>query len=129
MTDYFLTLEFCLQDQCESIITVKQSLNSFIYNFTIFNPSVLFQRDFHCWQKKVFLFTWVFFRWRFFSPYTVWKVSKYRDFSRPYFPVFSPNTVKFGPEKVRIWALFMQWQIENLISTQLLEPAACQQES
>ena len=38
----------------------------------------------------------------FFSPWkmrTVWKVSKYGVFSGPYFPVFSPNTEKYGPEK------------------------------
>ena len=27
------------------------------------------------------------------------KVSKYGVFSGPYFPVFSPNTGKYGPEK------------------------------
>ena len=31
--------------------------------------------------------------------YTAWKVSKYGDFSGPYFPVFNPNTGKYGPEK------------------------------
>ena len=30
---------------------------------------------------------------------TVWKVSKYGVFSGPYFPVFSPNGGKYGPEK------------------------------
>ena len=30
---------------------------------------------------------------------TAWKVSKYGVFSGPYFPVFSPNTGKYGPEK------------------------------
>ena len=30
---------------------------------------------------------------------TVWKVSKYWVFSGPYFPVFSPNTGKYVPEK------------------------------
>ena len=29
---------------------------------------------------------------------TAWKVSKYRVISGPYFPVFSPNTGKYGPE-------------------------------
>ena len=28
--------------------------------------------------------------------------------SGPYFPVFSPNTRKYGPEKIRIWTHFMQ---------------------
>ena len=31
--------------------------------------------------------------------FTVWKVSKYGVFSGPYFPVFSSNTGKYGPEK------------------------------
>ena len=31
--------------------------------------------------------------------HTAWKVSKYRVFSGPYFPVVSPNTRKYGPEK------------------------------
>ena len=30
---------------------------------------------------------------------TAWKVSKYGVFSAPYFPVFSPNTGKYGSEK------------------------------
>ena len=30
--------------------------------------------------------------------YTVWKVCKYAVISGPYFPVFSPNTGKYGPE-------------------------------
>ena len=30
---------------------------------------------------------------------TVWKVSKYGVLSGPYFPVFGPNTGKYGPEK------------------------------
>ena len=31
--------------------------------------------------------------------YTAWKVSKYGDFSSPYFPVFGMNTGKYGPDK------------------------------
>ena len=31
--------------------------------------------------------------------YTAWKVSKYEGFYTPYFPVFSPNTGKYGPKK------------------------------
>ena len=34
----------------------------------------------------------------FRKPSTAWKVSKYRVISGPYFPVFSPNTGKYGPE-------------------------------
>ena len=33
------------------------------------------------------------------APYTVCKVSKYGVFSSPHFPVLSPNTGKFGPER------------------------------
>ena len=32
-------------------------------------------------------------------PITAWKVSKYGDFPGLYFPVFSPNAGKHGPEK------------------------------
>ena len=32
-----------------------------------------------------------------------------RTFFGPYFPVFSPITGKYGPEKLRIWTLFAQW--------------------
>ena len=39
---------------------------------------------------------------------TAWEVSKYGVFSGPYFPVFSPNTGKYGPEKTCIWTLFTQ---------------------
>ena len=31
--------------------------------------------------------------------YSARKVSKYGVFSGPYFPVFSPNMAKYGPEK------------------------------
>ena len=30
---------------------------------------------------------------------TAWRVSKYRVISGQFFPVFSPNTGKYGPEK------------------------------
>ena len=33
-----------------------------------------------------------------FQRITAWKVSKYGVISGPYFPVFSPNTGKYGPE-------------------------------
>ena len=32
--------------------------------------------------------------------YTAWKMSKYRIFSGLYFSLFSPNTGKYGPEKI-----------------------------
>ena len=32
-------------------------------------------------------------------------MSKYVVISGPYFPVFSPNTGKYGPEILRIWTL------------------------
>ena len=33
-----------------------------------------------------------------FDSFTAWKVSKYGVISGPYFPVFNPNTGKYGPE-------------------------------
>ena len=33
-----------------------------------------------------------------FKASTAWKVSKYGVISGPYFPVFGPNTGKYGPE-------------------------------
>ena len=32
------------------------------------------------------------------NPFTAWKVSKYGVIAGPYFPVFRPNTGKYGPE-------------------------------
>ena len=32
------------------------------------------------------------------ATFTAWKMFKYGVFSGPYFPVFSPNTEKYGPE-------------------------------
>ena len=43
-------------------------------------------------QKKTFAS-------KLFCLYTASKVSKYEVFSGPYFPVFSPNTGKYGSEK------------------------------
>ena len=47
--------------------------------------------------------------------FTVWKVSKYRAFSSPYFPVFGLNTEIYGviqentdQKKLRLWTLFTQ---------------------
>ena len=34
----------------------------------------------------------------YFGEFTAWKVSKYLVISGPYFPVFSPNRGKYGPE-------------------------------
>ena len=34
-----------------------------------------------------------------FQSATAWQVPKYGVFSSPYFPVFSPNKGKYGPEK------------------------------
>ena len=39
---------------------------------------------------------------------TAGKVSKYGVISGLYFPVFSRNTGKYGPEILRIWTLFTQ---------------------
>ena len=37
-------------------------------------------------------------------------MSKYGVFSGSCFPVFSPNTRKYVPEKLRVWTLFTQWK-------------------
>ena len=39
-------------------------------------------------------------------------MSKYGIISGPYFPVFSPNMGKHGPEKLRIWKLLRQFQLK-----------------
>ena len=51
-----------------------------------------------------------------YSTNTSWKVWKYWVFSGLFFPVFSPNTGKYGPEKFRIWTLFMQWNMPISVS-------------
>ena len=48
------------------------------------------------------------FEWVLNIHLTAWKVSKYRFFSGPYFPVFGLNTGKCGTEKLSIWTLFTQ---------------------
>ena len=35
------------------------------------------------------------------TEYTAWKVSKYGVLFGSYFPLFSPDTGKYGPEKTR----------------------------
>ena len=56
-------------------------------------------------------------------------MSKYRVFSGPYFPVFSPNTGKYGPEKTpyldtfhaKNWkAQFFVVKVYQSLSTQVL---------
>ena len=37
-----------------------------------------------------------------------------QSFSVPCFPVFSPNTGKYGPEKLRIWTLFTHSELRNI---------------
>ena len=39
------------------------------------------------------------FRRNITGSFTAWKVSKYGVISGPYFPVFSPNAGRCGPEK------------------------------
>ena len=48
--------------------------------------------------------------------FTVWKVSNYGVFSGPYFPVFSPNAGKYGPEKTPYLDTFhvVFYQLQNL---------------
>ena len=40
------------------------------------------------------------------TEYTAWKVSKYGVLFGPYFPLFSPDTGKYGPEKTRYFDTF-----------------------
>ena len=42
----------------------------------------------------------------FVSASTAWKVSKHRVISGPYFPVFSPNTGKYGPDITPYFDIF-----------------------
>ena len=37
------------------------------------------------------------------------KIARIWSFSGPYFPAFGPSEGKYGPEKIQIWILFMQW--------------------
>ena len=43
---------------------------------------------------------------------TAWKVSKYRVFSDPYFPVFGLNS---DQKKLRIWTFFTQWILKSTV--------------
>ena len=45
---------------------------------------------------------------------TPWKVSKYGVFYGPYFPVYSPNTRKYGPEKTPYLDTLTQWIDGNI---------------
>ena len=54
---------------------------------------------------------------------TAWKVPKYGVFSGLYFPVFSPNTGKYGPQKTldldtfyAVYQIFI-YQYVNILST------------
>ena len=55
---------------------------------TIFYANFIFRHD----QRESYLI------YQQYSSYTTWEVSKYGVISGPYFPVFSPNTGKYGPE-------------------------------
>ena len=55
-------------------------------------------------------------------PTTVWKVSKYGVFSAAYFPVFSPNTGKYGPEKTTYLDTFYAVNSKILIHAPKLKP-------
>ena len=47
---------------------------------------------------------------------TTWKLSKYGVYSGPYFSVFGLNTGRYGPKKLRIWALFLHGKFHFLWS-------------
>ena len=51
------------------------------------------------WQKVLsYMFDWLLNKYLQLVKKTAWKVSKYGVISGPYFPVFSPNTGKYGLE-------------------------------
>ena len=50
-------------------------------------------------QKIFFIDTWLGSKYSSEYTNTAWKESKNGFFSGPYFPVFSPNTGNYGPEK------------------------------
>ena len=54
---------------------------------------------------------------KYFKTPTAWKLFKYGYFCGPYFPVIGLNRGKHGPEKLRIWTLFMQWQTKTQVGT------------
>ena len=45
------------------------------------------------------------------SKFTVWKVSKYKVISGPYFPVIELNTDIYGPEKNSVFGHFLRSDI------------------
>ena len=53
-------------------------------------------------HTKLEVITWKMSKYGVFSgryfPYSDW-IRRFTDFSGPYFPAFSPNTGKYGPEK------------------------------
>ena len=58
-----------------------------------------------------------------------WKVSKYRVFSGPYFPVFGLNTGKYGPEKTPYLDIFHAVIVLNkcfIPATYLLDLSLCE---
>ena len=54
------------------------------------------------------------------------KMIQIRSFSGPHFPAFGLNTGKYGPEKLRILTLFIQWRLiqygyeRHLISNKIM---------
>ena len=71
----------------------ERSISNVQFTTQVFkNKAGLFERD---WIKKCSLLN-----------ITTWKVSKYEVFCGRYFPVFSPNTGKYGPEKTPYMATF-----------------------
>ena len=62
----------------------------------------------------------------FFKTVAVWKVSKFRVFSGPYFPLFGLNTGNYGPKKLWIWSHLLQKSLmENLIFWAVFDICFC----
>ena len=62
----------------------------------------------------------------FFKTVAVWKVSKFRVFSGPYFPLFGLNTGNYGPKNLWIWSHLLQKSLmENLIFCAVFDICFC----
>ena len=48
-------------------------------------------------------------------------MSKYEIFSGQYFPVFSPNVEKYGPEKTPYWAIFNPVELIRFLKGVILQ--------
>ena len=92
-----------LVNTCVSICK-KESTHGLKLQFLVFlNPLIL----------SDFCILW-YVIWLSSHIYTAWKVSKYGFLSGPYFPVFSSNAAKYGPEKTPHLDIFQALIEKNL---------------